>query len=532
LVRWLSSLLLILLAAACAPDAFTSQEAARTTDRLIYGLTLQPSGFDPHIHASSELGIPLRQVYDTLIYRDPVTREFVAGLAREWSVSPDGLVYTFNLRQDVVFHDGNRFNAQAVAANLERILAPETGSQRAVFLLGPFARYELVDEFTIRIILAEPYAPLLDSLSQVYLGMASPSALQAYSADRYQFHQVGTGPYRFVEYIPGDRLVLRKNTAYAWGPAFYPQDLSAAPDEIEFRFFTDPPTRTLALESGDVHIIGEIPPRDARALSAEGRFELVPVNIPGQPLQFLFNTRQYPTDNVLVRQALLYATNRSEIIDTVFQRFSPIAWGPLAAATPFFNSNLIGIYSYDSNRARSLLAEAGFTDTDENGFLEFGGAELTITVIVPPWGQIPEVAQFLQDQWRDVGIRTILNPVPSRSTLIEAVNAGGYNLVAFYEFGTDPSFLTRYFSTDGVNNWSRFSDPRLDQLLLDAERAQDLNARFGLYSQAQQLIMEQALILPVRDYVNLNAAAPNVSGLAYDAYGWFPLIPALSFSAN
>ncbi|MCS7072621.1 MAG: ABC transporter substrate-binding protein, partial [Anaerolinea sp.] len=381
-------------------------------------------------------------------------------------------------------------------------------------------------------ILAEPYAPLLDSLSQVYLGMASPNALRAYSTERYQFHQVGTGPYRFVEYVPGDRLVLSKNPDYAWGPAFYPQDLSGAPDEIEFRFFTDPPTRTLALESGDVHIVGEVPPRDARALSAEGNFQLMPVSIPGQPLQFIFNTRQYPTDNPLVRQALLYATNRSEIIDTVFQRFSPIAWGPLAAATPFFNAALIGFYSYDANRARSLLAEAGFTDADENGFLEFGGAELTITVIVPPWGQIPEVAQFLQDQWRDVGIRTILNPVPSRSTLLEAVGTGDYNLVAFYEFGADPSFLARYFLTNGVNNWSGVSDPTLDQLLIDAERTSDVSARFGLYSQVQQLIMQQALILPIRDYVNLNAAAPEVSGLAYDAYGWFPIIPAVSFAAN
>lgn len=528
-MRWLCFVLLIVMTAACSPDSTDSAEAPAGS-RLVYGLTLQPSGFDPHIHASSELGIPLRQVYDTLIYRDPVSREFVPGLASEWTIAPDSLTYTFSLRQGVTFHDGTPLNARAVAANLDRILDPAVGSQRASFMLGPFARYEIVDDYTIRLILAEPYAPLLDSLSQVYLGLASPTALSAYSTDRYQFHQVGTGPYRFVEYIPGDRIVLRKNPDYAWGPAFYPLDLSAAPDEIEFRFFTDPPARTLALESGDVQIVGEIPPRDARAIANDGILQLAPINIPGQPLQFMINTRQYPTDNLLVRQALLYATNRDEIIDTVFQRFSPIAWGPLAASTPYFNANLIGAYGYDSNRARSLLADAGFSDVDENGFVEFGGAELSITIIVPPWGQIPEVAQFLQDQWRDVGIRTVLNPVPSRSTLIEAVGTGGYNLVAFYEFGADPSFLPRYFTTDGVTNWSNVADPTLDQLLSDAERTTDESARFGLYGQAQQLIMEQALILPIRDYVNLNAATPDLAGLAYDAYGWFPLIPALSLS--
>lgn len=523
--------LLLIMLTACSPAVSSlSAQDSPAERRLTYGLTLQPSGFDPHIHASSELGIPLRQVYDTLIYRDPVSREFVPGLATAWEIAPDGLTYTFTLRQGVSFHDGQPFNAAAVAANIDRILDPAIGSQRAAFMLGPFARYEIVDEFTIRIVLAEPYAPLLDSLSQVYLGIASPAALRQYTAERYQFHQVGTGPYQFTEYVPGDRLVLRRNPAYAWGPSFYPADLSAVPDEIVFRFFTDPPARALALESGDAQIVGEIQPIDARALTAAGSIAITPVTIPGQPLQFMFNTTRYPTDNLMVRQALLYATNREEIIDAVYQRFSPIAWGPLAASTPFFNPNLVGSYVYDSNRARTLLAEAGFQDSDNNTLIDFGGVDLDLTVIVPPWGQIPEVAQLLQDQWRDIGLRVTLEPVPSRSTLIEAVGTGNYNLVAFYEFGADPAFLSRYFTTDGVNNWMNVADATLDQLLREAERQADPSARFGLYAQAQQLIMEQALILPIRDYVNLNGSTGAVSGLAFDAYGWFPLLPTLTLT--
>ena len=212
-------LLLAVALTGCASVPASSEAPAGPS--FVYGLTLQPSGFDPHIHASSELGIPLRSVYDTLVYRDPATLDFVPGLAQSWTISDDGRAYTFSLRTDVRFHDGTPFNAAAVAANLDRITADETASQRSKFLLGPYAGYEIVDEYTIRLNLDEPYSPLLDSLSQVYLGMAGPAALSEYGLERYQFHQVGTGPYRMAEYVPGDRLVLEVNPDYAWGPSFY-----------------------------------------------------------------------------------------------------------------------------------------------------------------------------------------------------------------------------------------------------------------------------------------------------------------------
>lgn len=108
---------------------------ASSTD-IVYGLTLQPSGFDPHIHASSELGIPLRQVYDTLVYRDPVSRAFVPGLATSWQISDDRLTYTFALRRDVLFHDGTPFNATAVSVNLDRIMNQPLGRKKLVLCLA------------------------------------------------------------------------------------------------------------------------------------------------------------------------------------------------------------------------------------------------------------------------------------------------------------------------------------------------------------------------------------------------------------
>jgi peptide/nickel transport system substrate-binding protein len=520
--RFWGVLALLVLLTACVPNAQTQQSSAR--HRIIYGLTLEPSGFDPHIHASSELGIPLRQVYDTLIYRDPTTGEFVPGLADSWSISEDGLIYTFNLRQGVKFHDGTNFNAQSVASNLDRIMAPETASQKAIFMLGPYQDHEIVDEYTIRLFLSEPYSPLLDSLSQVYLGMASPIAFSQYSNNRYQFHQVGTGPYIFVEYVPGDHITLRRNSDYTWGPSFYKAETEASLGEIEFRFFIDPSTRALAIESGEAQVMGELSPIDARTLTGNSEVRLLPVGIAGQPLQFLMNTRKYPTDNVQVRQALLYASNRNAIVDTVYQRFSPVAWGPLSSNSLFYNPAVNGAYAHDTAQAEALLTAAGYADSDNNGYLDFNGIELAVTVIVPPWGLIPDVAQLLQDQWRTIGVRAVLESVPTRGALLDAVERGEYNLIAYYSFGVDPSYLNQYFATDASNNWTGYSNADLDNLLNQAVRQSDPLARRDLYAEAQRVIMNEALILPIREYVNLNVARSTLTDITFDAYGWFPLL--------
>lgn len=509
-----------LLIAGCA-----TQSAAEESRSITYGLTLEPSGIDPHIHRSSELGIVLRQVYDTLVYRDPETREIVPGLATEWSISEDNLSYTFTLQQGVTFHDGTPFNAAAVGANLDRIIAPETVSQRAAFMLGSYSDYELLDTYTIRLNLSEPYSPLLDSLSQVYLGMASPTAFAQYSNNRYQFHQVGTGPYLFHEYIPGDRVVIRRNPDYAWGPAFYEGYGAGAPDEVVYRFFTDPSTRALALESGEAQIMGELLPSDARALTGNNQIQLMPTTIPGQPLQFIMNTQQFPTDNPTVRQALIYGTNRSAIADTVYRGFSPVAWGPLSAGTLYYNNEVAGMYDYNPQQARALLTSIGYEDTNGNGFFNVDEeTDLTVTLIVPPWGLIPETAQLIQSQWREIGVNAVLQPVPGFNALQEQVQTGEYNLVAFDSPGFDPSLLNSFFLSDGANNYTGVASSSLDNALLAASRERAPGVRRGLYAQIQRFIMEQALILPIRDYVNLNAADQSINGLEFDPHGWFPLI--------
>jgi peptide/nickel transport system substrate-binding protein len=528
----LGLILLLSLLSACSPTP--TQEPTPTPEeriadptpaqggRLVYGLTLAPSGIDPHVDASSELGIPLTSVYDTLVYQD-LDGSFVPGLAERWEVSEDGLVYTFFLNDQVQFHDATPFDAQAVQFNLERIASPETNSRKARGLLGPYDHTEIVDDYTVKIHFNEPYAPFLDSASQVYLGMASPTAVRKWGAN-YQLHQVGTGPFMFKEYVPNDHLTLVRNPNYAWAPEIYTHSGPAYLDEIEFRFYVDPAVRALALESGEADVMGELPPQDFERLEGTSGFILFRVPVPGQPLQFFLNTEKPPTDDLRIRQALLYATDRRAIVDTIFRGYSPVAHGPLTAKTMGYESATEGMYGYEPSEAAALLDEAGWTDSDGDGIRDKEGQPLALQAYLMSWGHLPEVGQMLQAQFRVVGVDLQTQTVAFPAAL-EAAGKGEHHLAPMTYSSSDPSVLDlTYLSSnaDGGFNWSKARDPELDRLLTRGVSALDPMERANLYAQAQMRIMDLALVLPIRDYVNLNAARAAVQGLQYDGRGWFP----------
>ncbi len=494
---------------------------------LVYGLTLIPSGIDPHIHASSELGIPLRSVYDTLVYLDPDTGVFVPGLATEWTVSEDGRRYTFKLRTGVRFHDGSRFDAQAVKFNLERVLNPETGSQKARYMVGSLRQIEVPDELTVVLDLAEPYAPLLDSLSQVYLGMASPTAVQKWGNADYQFHQVGTGPYRLAEYVPGDHLTLTRYTDYDWGPSFLRAEGRNQVGEVVFRFYQDPATRAVALESGQAHVMGEIPPQDAARIEGRSDLALLPVPIPGQPLQLFINSTRPPTDELAVRRALIQAVDRAAVVQTVFGSWSPVADGPLTAVTMAHLGGFGDMYPYRPSVAAALLDQAGWVDPDGDGVRARDGRTLNISFYYMSWGMMPEVAQMVENAWRAVGFQ-VESQLVAYPAALEAARNGDHNVIPFNLSGTDPSMLDSFYTSGGGFNWSKVSDPDLDAWFQAASVSTQLAERITLYQRAQQRIMEQALVMPVRDYVNLNGVSRQMAGLRYDAQGWFPLLATLS----
>lgn len=519
----IASVMIVFLLSTTGTLACCPQEENRSGGKLIYGLTLSPSGIDPHVNASSELGIPLTSVYDPLVWQVG-EGTFVPGLAKSWEISPDGLTYTFHLRDDVTFHDGTPFNAEAVRINLDRVVDPATKSQKAVVMLGPYDHTEIVNEHTVRIVLKELFSPLLDALSQVYLAIASPAALEKWGED-YQMHQVGTGPFQFKEYIPGDHLTLTVYPDYNWPPDFFRHQGRAYLDEIEFRFFTEPAIRALALEGDEVQVMGEIPPQDAPRLQNNANLNLMPIPIPGQSLQMFINTQRSPTDDLNVRRALLYATDRQSLAETIFSGFSPPAYGPLSSGTLGFDKSLADTYPFDPEKATQLLEEAGWTDENGDGIREKAGQTLRLDGYLMTWGLIPEVGALLQAQLRNVGI-DLQNRTMAYPAALDAARQGHHHLIPFNLSNTDPDILRTFFhsqNTPNGFNWSKIEDPELDRLLTEGARTLDNGERARIYGQVQQRIMNLALIIPIREYVNINAKSARVKDLQFDVRGWFPL---------
>ncbi len=490
---------------------------------IIYGITSDILILDPHVSDSIESGIIFRQLYDTLIYRDK-SGSFVPGLAQSWEISEDGLEYTFFLRDDVVFHDGTPFNSQSVAISIDRIFDPNLNSQNARLLLGAFSRYEILDDFTIRFYLFEPYIPLLDGLSQPYLGIVSPQSVAEYSPLRYQYHQVGTGPYRLDKYLPGERIEMSRNPNYGWAPQIYTFPDGIIIERIEFKIISDTSLNTELLIDGEVDIVDEVPPPDARNLSNNSELFVLPVDIPGQSVVFYFNMLQEHTDNPIVRRALLHATNRIAISDKVYLNFSPVAWAPLSGSTQYSHTGYINQFPFDLNESIALLESAGYVDTDGDGFLELNGSKLELDMLIPPWGQLPQVGDFLREQWRAIGVDLIINPIPGFNSLSNRIQSGDYNLISFDVFGIDPSLLTPIFASNANNNVIGYSNERLDDLIRQATQERDEFTRRSQYFQIQSIIMDETLILPIRDYVNIVASRSWISNLQFDAYGWYPLL--------
>ena len=237
---------------------------------------------------------------------------------------------------------------------------------------------------------------------------------------------------------------------------------------------------------------------------------------------FFLNTTRPPLDDVNVRQALIFATDRQAIVTTIFRDTSPVAYGPLAANTHGYEPAVQDYYAYNPTQAATLLDEAGWKDTDDDGFRDKDGEPLTIDMVLMGWGHMPEVGQLLAAQWSALGIEVNSPPPVSYPEALEIAGEGRHHLIPFNLSGSDPDILRKFFHSQATFNWSKPNDTELDNWLEAAARTSDREERRALYSQIQLRVMNEAMVLPIRDYVNLNGVNDHVQGLAFDAQGWFP----------
>lgn len=488
---------------------------------LAMAVEADPSTLDPHVNSNTRDSIFFHALFDRLIERSPDGNLF-PGLATEWSVADDNVTWTLLLRDDVVFQDGTPFNAEAVVFNLERIVNPDTKSEYAVFQLGPYESSSAVDEYTVEIKMTEPYGPLPVSLATYALSMVSPTAAEA-AGETFGQSPVGSGPFKFVEWVPQNQVVLERSPDYAWASEIHAVSGPAQLAKLTFRPIVEPATRGAALLAGEVQM-AILSASDFAALEGNSGFRQETILTEGYPPAGLFvNTQRAPTDDVLVRQALAFGVNRDEVNAVVYEGAS----GPADSVISNFGwayDPASALYSYDPEQAGQLLDEAGWTMGDA-GIRQKDGQDLTVVHLALT--SVKQVAELVQAQLKDIGVNVELlvqdNPAQQQSA-----QQGLHNLVWTQWSGVDPADLRKVYGSENIGdgwNFAHYDSPELDALFLEGAALNDQEERKAVYSQVGMLLMEDATFIPLNNRTVFLGVQANVRGTdVIDERGSMPRI--------
>ena len=467
---------------------------------LVVAVPTEPPSLDPTVQTCSPSLMVSMHINETLFYQT-VEGEIVPALAVDYSVCPDGLVWTIYLREGVKFHDGTPFNAQAVKYNIDRFL---TKPARFRFLLAKIAEVNVVDDYTIELRTYEPFAPLRAHLAVGVTAILSPAAIEKYG-DAIGHNPVGgTGPFRFVEWARGDRIVLAANEDY-WGGRPYV-------DELIFEFVVEDAARLAMLAAGEAHVVFRVPAADVPWLEADPTINVS--HVPGVRTMYIaFNYQREPFTDVRVRHALNYAVNKEEIVEYVLGGAGRVSDAPMvpevfgyARQTPF---------EFNPERARELLAEAGFPD----------GFSFTLHHPTGRYVMDAAIAEAVQAQLREVGVEAELVTkewatylgflrTPLDESTMESFMLGWGSITLDADFSLFSLFHSGEWTPVGRNRFF-YKNEEVDRLLEAARTIIDPTARLEMYERAIELIWQDAPWIFLHSESQINAERANVRGVIH-----------------
>lgn len=505
----------------CSSDAGGDDKSGGTDggdsdaqDTLIYGRGADATRLDPATVTDGESLKVTQQVMETLIKFKPGTTELEPGLATDWEQKDDGKTYVFELREGVKFHDGTDFNADAVVYNFERW---QNGSDEDNFayypsMFGGFGdesvieSVEAVDEYTVEFHLRDSFAPFLKNLAMTPFAIASPEALEE-GADEFEKHPVGTGPFEFAEWDKDNKIVLTKNEDY-WDEG------KPKLERVIFRVIDDNSARLNALKSGEIDLMDGTNPSDVESIEEDDDLEIY--NRPPLSMAYFgFNVEEEPFDNKDVRVALNHAVDKESLINAFYAGQGEPAKNPMPPTVDGYNDE-IEAYEYDPEKAKELLADAGYPD----------GFEMDLWTMSNPRPYLPEpgkIAENIQSTFGEVGVDVNIQTY-EWSTYIEKVidgEAPAFLMGWTGDNGDADNFIYTLLDEDaiGSNNMSRYANPDVHELLKDAQTEPDDEVRMELYKKAQEIIHEEAPWIPIiyseeplAGTANLQDYVPNPTG--------------------
>jgi peptide/nickel transport system substrate-binding protein len=471
-----------------ASAAPARQDAANA---IIFAVGTDVDELDPRQIDTQEAYIACANVYDCLVLYDLGATTIRPGLAESWDISDDGLEYTFHLRQGVNFHDGAPFNADAVVTWYNSIDEGAPGSQydatkmvyMADFITDWIDTVEAVDEHTVKMTLPRPYAPLLANLAIPISSIVSPTVV-AMGLDKAAVNPSGTGAFKLAnpdDWVRDSQMVLMANPDY-WGGA-------PKVDQLIIKVVPEGSTRLQQVETGEADIAWALTPEDIER--SRDNPDLVVVEDAGLNTNCVeFNVTKDPFTSKEVRQALNFAINKQELSDGLYNGNMVPAGGVLPPVDWAFNPDLQS-YPYDPDKARELLASAGY---DESKPLTFTFMAYTIPRGYNPVGD--RLATAIQEYWSEVGVQADIQTAEwtqyradRRADMFQCSLSGWQG-----DNGDPDNFLYSLLAGDskGAGNTAFYENPDVDDLLTQAQEVSDQDERKQLYYKAEQMIVDDA----------------------------------------
>ncbi|WP_223068222.1 ABC transporter substrate-binding protein [Paenibacillus caui] len=504
-----------------ASASASAPASGQTQDTLIIGRGGDSVSLDGSIVTDGESLKIVHQVYDSLLEYKEGTTEVEPALAEKWDISPDGLTYTFTLRQGVKFHDGTDFNADAVVFNFKRWSDPKSefkfeGDSFDYYdsMFGPDGARVIkdvvaADDHTVKFVLNQPQAPFLQNLAMTCFGIASPTAIKE-KKENFKNEPVGTGPFVFKEWKRNDSITLEKN------PDYWKEGLPKL-NKVIVRSIPDNSARFNALQNGEIDLMEDVSPDNLSQLESNSslqKIERPPFNV----AYIGFNTKKKPFDNPKVRVALNYAVNKQGIIDAFFAGQATPAVNPMPPTLWGYN-DAVQDYTYDLDKAKQLLAEAGYPDGLPGEYTFYA---MPVSRPYMPDGK--KVAEVIQADFAKIGVKVNIES-PEWATYLDDAKAGEkddlYMLGWTGDNGDPDNFIYTLLDKDaiGSNNYSFYVNEDLHKLLTGAQKETDQNKRSDLYKQAQVIIKADAPWIPLVHTTPILAGKASLKGFVPDPTG-------------
>jgi len=458
--------------------------------------TLNPGGTTGLADATVE-----RVIYEGLVGFDQ-TLQLVPELATSWEVNEDATTFTFDLREGVSFHDGSTFDANAVKAYFDWALDPENPiTSRAQGVFADIEAVEVLEPLKVRFVLSKPNGAMLANLATFNGRIMSPTAIEEFGEDVGR-HPVGTGPFRFVEWLDGQRITVEAYDGY-WGEA-------AKVERIEFLEVSNAATRVAQLQGGEVQFIEALPSQLVSTIDDDPKLETTVTQTVFARI-FPMNTQVEPFNDLRVRQALNYAIDKEQLIKVALQGFGTALTSVMPASVRGYAPQ--PPYEFDPEKARQLLSEAGYPEGFTFSVLTFNSTEFRT------------VGQVLQQMLAEVGVTMELNPTergalvdaifkPIEETQLEASLVGASTPTGDADRALRQSFATSSWPP-AFNNWSFYSNAEVDELIQAGVSTGDQAERDRLYAKAQEIIWQDAPWIFLYSPDAIAGKSKNLSGVFY-----------------